>query len=87
LLSPIIKSYLSCELTWQPNTEDPTGESTAIPDVLVLAEQSLGAQVRNFRIEHFRPADLTLQDWEQRGVLQAGPPNAQSNGGTPANTQ
>ena len=39
--------------------------------MLVFAEQSLGAVVRTFHIEHFRTAELTLQAWEQRGLLLA----------------
>ena len=50
--------------------------------MLVFAEQSLGAAVREFRIDHFRPAELSLQAWEQRGVLKAEPTATQSTGGT-----
>ena len=47
------------------------GDPTQGQEMLVFAEQSLGAVVRTFHIEHFRPAELTLQAWEQRGLLLA----------------
>jgi hypothetical protein len=53
----------------------------------VFAEQSVGQQQRDFRIEHFRPAEFSLQAWEQRGVLRAESTRTQSNGGTSPRSQ
>lgn len=81
-LSPILRTNFTREFDLQGSSESSTDEPSQAREILVLAEQSLGQQDRSFRIEHFRPADLTLQDWEQRGVLRAGSTSTQSNGGT-----
>ena len=81
-LSPILRTSFTCEFDLHGSSESSTDEPSQAREILVFAEQSLGKQDRSFRIEHFRPADLTLQDWEQRGVLRAGSTSTQS-GGTP----
>jgi hypothetical protein len=85
-LSPILNVGFTCDFTPAPNS-DPSGDPTRGQELLVFAEQSLGAAVRTFRIEHFRPAELSLQEWEQRGVLKAESTGTQSNGGTSPNKQ
>ncbi len=69
-LSPILRTYYQCEFPL-PGPSDSPVESIQGLEVLVFAEQSIGQQQRAFRIEHFRPAELGLQTWEQRGVLRA----------------
>jgi hypothetical protein len=80
-LSPILRTNFTCEFDLQGSSESSTDEPQA-RELLVFAERSLGRLDRSFRIEQFRPADLTLQEWEQRGVLRAGSTSTQSNGGT-----
>jgi hypothetical protein len=70
-LSPILRADFSCEFDLAGSPGSPSGELPTGLEVLVFGEQSLGRQERSFRIEHFRPADLTLQAWEQHGVLRA----------------
>jgi hypothetical protein len=81
-LSPIAKTNYQCEFILPEATEDPAVQSTQGLEILVFAEQSLGREQRDFRIEHFRPAEFGLQTWEQRGVLRAESTGTQSNGGT-----
>lgn len=81
-LSPVIRTNFTCEFDLQGSSEGSTDEPSQAREISVFAEQRLGKQDRSFRIEHFRPADLTLQDWQQRGVLRAGSTSTQSNGGT-----
>jgi hypothetical protein len=66
-LSPIVSTNWTSE--FELPGVGPVGELPSGLQMVVFAEQSLGASVRTFHIEHFRPADLRLQDWEQRGVL------------------
>jgi hypothetical protein len=86
-LSPILRTNYTCEFTPPPAGSDPPGEPAQGQELLVFAEQSLGAMVRTFRIEHFRPAELTLRAWEQRGVLKAESTGTQSTGETAPRTQ
>ncbi len=85
-LSPIVRtnSQSDFELSGSAGL---VGESTLGLEMVVFAEQSLGGEVRTFRIEHFRPAEFSLQAWEQRGVLKAESTGTQSNGGTSPRTQ
>jgi hypothetical protein len=80
-LSPIVRTY------WQSEFELPgvglVGELPSGLEMTVFAEQNLGPAVRTFRIEHFRPADFSLQAWEQRGVVKAESTSTQSNSGIP----
>ncbi len=69
LLSPIVRTNLQVEFTLPETAQDPAAQSTQAREILVFAEQSVGREQRNFRIEHFRPADSSLQAWEQRGVV------------------
>jgi hypothetical protein len=68
-LSPMARGYSTSEF------ELPglglVGELPSGLEIIAIAEESRGASVRTFRIEHFRPAELTLQAWEQRGALTA----------------
>jgi hypothetical protein len=84
-LSPIIKSSVTCEFT--PPQTDSSADPAHGQELLVFAEESLGASVRTFRIEHFRPAQFGLQAWEERGVLKAESTGTQSNGRTLPKTQ
>jgi hypothetical protein len=86
-LSPIAKTNYQCEFILPEASEESAGASTRGREILVFAEQSLGGEVRTFRIEHFRPAVFSLQAWEQRGVLRAESTGTQSNGGTSPRTQ
>lgn len=71
LLSPILRTNYRCEFSPPATGSDSSGDPTQGQEMLVFAEQSLGAVVRTFHIEHFRPAELTLQAWEQRGLMLA----------------
>ncbi|HVN20147.1 MAG TPA: hypothetical protein VMU05_15280 [Dongiaceae bacterium] len=77
-LSPILRTNFTCEFDLRGSAENSSGESSVGREMLVSVEQSMGKQERPFRIDHFRPAELTLQAWEQRGVLRAETTNAQS---------
>jgi hypothetical protein len=81
-LSPIVRSNYTFEFIPPATRIGLSREPIDKPDMLVFAEQSLGAAVRTFRIEHFRPTEFTLQAWEQRGALRAESTATQSNGGT-----
>jgi hypothetical protein len=70
-LSPILKNSFMCEFSPPSVASGSSGDPAQGQDLLVFTEESLGAAVRTLRIEHFRPADLTLQAWEQRGALRA----------------
>ena len=80
-LSPILKTGFACEFAPAMGS-DWYGDPSRGQELLVFAERSLGAVVRTFRIEHFRLADLSLQAWEQRGVLKAESTSTHSNGAT-----
>ena len=86
-LSPILRTYYQCEFALPVAAPDSSLESIQGLEVLVFAEQSVGQQQRDFRIEHFRPAEFSLQAWEQRGVLRAESTRTQSNGGTSPRSQ
>ncbi len=68
-LSPILRTYYQCEFTIPGTAADSAAESMQGLEILVFAEQSVGREQRDFRIEHFHPADFGLQAWEQRGAL------------------
>jgi hypothetical protein len=86
-LSPILRTNYLCEFALPVAAPDSSVESIQGLEVLVFAEQSVGQQQRDFRIEHFRPAEFSLQAWEQRGVLRAESASTQSNSGTSPRTQ
>ena len=86
-LSPIARTIYQCEFILPEAAEESAGASAQGREILVFAEQSLGREQRGFRIEHFRPAELGLQTWEQRGVLRAESTDTQSNGGTSPRSQ
>jgi hypothetical protein len=86
-LSPIVKTYSQSEFEAPASAEGLIDESTLGLELVVFAEQRLGAEVRDFRIEHFRPAEFSLRAWEQRGVLRAESTGTQSNGGTSPRSQ
>jgi len=79
LLSPIMKSSYHCEFQLPVAQGDSPGESVLGLELEVFSEKSLGTVDRDFRIAHFRPAELDLHAWEQRGVLPADSTAAQSN--------
>jgi hypothetical protein len=85
-LSPIASTSSQIDFDL-PGLEGLAGESTLGLEMVVFAEQSLGAEVRTFRIEHFRPGEFSLHAWEQRGVLRAESTGTQSTGGTVPKTQ
>lgn len=68
-LSPIVRTGYVCQFPQRGAAEDPAGNATAGREILVFAEEGLGKMERDFRIEHFRPAESSLQAWEQRGVV------------------
>ncbi len=68
-LSPIARTNYQCEFILPEAAEAPAGASAQGREILVFAEQSVGREQRGFRIDHFRPAEFSLQSWEQRGVL------------------
>ena len=70
-LSPIVRSGFSYQFSPQASAEFLTADPPRGRNMLVFAEESLGRQERPFRIEHFRPAELDLQAWKQRGALKA----------------
>ena len=86
-LSPIARTNYQCEFILPESAADSAAESIQGREILVFAEQSVGREQRDFRIEHFRPAEFSLQAWEQRGVLRAESTGTQSNGGTVPRTQ
>jgi hypothetical protein len=86
-LSPIVRINFQVEFPLPAAAGDSAAESTQGWEILAFAEQSVGRQQRDFRIEHFRPAEFGLQAWEQRGVLRAESTGTQSNGGTSPRTQ
>lgn len=86
-LSPIDRTNYQCEFILPEAAEESAGASARGREILVFAERSLGQEQRDFRIEHFRPAEFGLQTWEQRGVLRAESTGTQSNGGTSPRTQ
>jgi hypothetical protein len=86
-LSPITRSNYTLEFIPPATRIGLSREPIDRPDMLVFSEQNLGADVRSFHIAHFRPADLTLQAWDQRGALRAESTGAQSNGGTSPRNQ
>jgi len=68
-LSPILKTNYLCEFALSDSASDSSASSIQGREILVFAEQSVGREQRDFRIEHFRPADFGFQAWQQRGVL------------------
>jgi hypothetical protein len=62
-LSPIVRNNYRCEFPL------PESAAAASAEVLVFAERHLGRAQRDFRIEHFRPAESNLQAWEERGAV------------------
>lgn len=78
-LSPILKSSYQCEFQLPAVPGNSAAESSTGLELLVFSEETLGKVNRDFRIDHFRPAELDLRAWEQRGVVQADPTGAQSN--------
>jgi hypothetical protein len=86
-LSPILRTYYTCEFAPAATGPDSSREPMEGQELLVFAEQSLGALVRTFRIEQFRPTEFSLQAWEQRGVLRAESTGTQSNSRTPPRAQ
>ncbi len=64
-LSPITRTNYQCEFTLPEWAPDSSAASIQGREIMVFAEQSVGRQQRDFRIEHFRPAELSLQAWEQ----------------------
>src|ERR1019366_10127381 len=86
-LTPIVRINFQVEFPLPAAAGDSAAESTQGWEILAFAEQSVGRQQRDFRIEHFRPAEFGLQAWEQRGVLRAESTGTQSNGGTSPRTQ
>ena len=78
LLSPIVKSSDHCEFQLPAVPRNSAGESGPGLELVVFSEKSLGTMNRDFRIAHFRPNELDLRAWEQRGVLRADSTGAQS---------
>jgi hypothetical protein len=74
-LSPILRTGFSFDFSPQVSTDVLASGSPQGREMLVFAEKSLGRQERDFRIEQFRTADLTLSAWQQRGALLATPQN------------
>lgn len=70
-LSPVVRTMYICEFSPQVSAEFLQGEPPSDREMLVFVEEPLGRQERSFRIEHFRPADLSLSAWERRGGLRA----------------
>ena len=79
-LSPIVATYSTSE--FELPGVGLVGELPAGLEMIVFAEQGLGPMVRDFHIDHFHPAELTLQALEQRGVLKAEPTGPESTAGT-----
>jgi hypothetical protein len=69
-LTPIGRTNFSYEFSPRASKDFFAGK-TPRAEMLVFDEESIGLQERPFRIDHFRPAELGLQTWEQRGVLRA----------------
>jgi len=65
-LSPIVRTYSTSE--FELPGVGLAGELPSGLEMVIFAEQSLGASVRTFRVEHFRPSEFTSQAWEQRGL-------------------
>jgi len=86
-LSPIARTNYQCEFILPGAAEESAGASAQGREILVFVEQSVGREQRDFRIEHFRPAEFGLQTWEQRGVLRAESTGTQSSGGASPRTQ
>ncbi len=86
-LSPIVTTYSYIEFEAPASAEGLIDGSTSGLEMLVFAEQSLGAVTRDFRIDHVRAADLTLQAWEQRGVVKPEAAPAPSTGETVSKPQ
>jgi hypothetical protein len=68
-LSPIARTSYQCEFILPQGVGESSAASPQGREILVFAEQSVGREQRDFRIEHFRPAEFGLQVWEQRGVV------------------
>ena len=68
-LSPILKTNYLCEFALSDSASDSSASSIQGREIVVFVEQSVGQQQRDFRIEHFRPADFGFQAWQQRGVF------------------
>jgi|SRR5215469_2928049 len=69
--SPIITTNISYQFSPDVSAQFLAGEPPRDREMVVYVEESLGRQERPFRIEHFRPGDLSLEAWQQRGVLTA----------------
>ena len=68
-LSPIARTNYRCEFILPESAPELSAASAQGREILVFVEQSLGREQRDFRIEHFRPAESGLHAWEERGVV------------------
>ena len=71
-LSPIVRTNYRCEFVPPEPTQDSGAGPNPRREILVFAEQHAGRAQREFRIEHFRPAEFSLEAWEQRGAVRPG---------------
>ena len=70
-LSPILRNVFSFEFSPPASADVLSSGSSQGREMLIFAEESLGKEQRSFRIDDFRPGDLTLEAWKQRRVLVA----------------
>jgi len=68
-LRPILRTGASFEVSPQASADVLASGSPQGREMMTFDEEFLAREERSFRIDNFRPGELSLQVWEQRGEL------------------